>query len=127
MSVCVCGRPGLRPVIVAPPIGGQLQGKGVGVENYPGTSPLTTQLPPSYYPPYLPSYYPPTSILSTQLPPLLLPSYLPSYFPATALARAYAHVSHHTRVESYLGSSLRARIRAYKLTVTWWVRRLREA
>jgi thioredoxin-disulfide reductase/thioredoxin len=29
-------RAGLTPVIVAPPIGGQLQGKGVDVENYPG-------------------------------------------------------------------------------------------
>ena len=30
------GRAGLRPVVVAPPLGGQLQGKGVEVENYPG-------------------------------------------------------------------------------------------
>lgn len=29
-------RAGLRPVVVAPPVGGQLQGKGVMVENYPG-------------------------------------------------------------------------------------------
>jgi thioredoxin reductase (NADPH) len=29
-------RAGLTPVIVAPPVGGQLQGKGVDVENYPG-------------------------------------------------------------------------------------------
>ena len=29
-------RAGLEPVVVAPPIGGQLQGKGVDVENYPG-------------------------------------------------------------------------------------------
>lgn len=29
-------RAGLGPVIVAPPLGGQLQGKGVMVENYPG-------------------------------------------------------------------------------------------
>ena len=29
-------RAGLRPVVVAPPMGGQLQGKGVDVENYPG-------------------------------------------------------------------------------------------
>ena len=29
-------RAGLRPVILAPPMGGQLQGKGVTVENYPG-------------------------------------------------------------------------------------------
>jgi thioredoxin reductase len=28
-------RAGLKPVIAAPPMGGQLQGKGVGVENYP--------------------------------------------------------------------------------------------
>ena len=34
-------RAGLRPVIVAPPMGGQLQGKGVMVENYPGLSGLT--------------------------------------------------------------------------------------
>lgn len=29
-------RAGLTPVVVAPPMGGQLQGKGVDVENYPG-------------------------------------------------------------------------------------------
>jgi len=29
-------RAGLGPVIIAPPLGGQLQGKGVTVENYPG-------------------------------------------------------------------------------------------
>lgn len=29
-------RAGLSPVLVAPPMGGQLQGKGVDVENYPG-------------------------------------------------------------------------------------------
>lgn len=29
-------RAGLKPVVVAPPMGGQLQGKGVDVENYPG-------------------------------------------------------------------------------------------
>merc|ERR1712151_1468590 len=29
-------RAGLSPVIVAPPVGGQLMGKGVNVENYPG-------------------------------------------------------------------------------------------
>ena len=29
-------RTGLKPVIVAPPMGGQLQGKDVDVENYPG-------------------------------------------------------------------------------------------
>mmetsp|Transcript_32327 Transcript_32327/g.64033 ORF Transcript_32327/g.64033 Transcript_32327/m.64033 type:complete len:684 (+) Transcript_32327:173-2224(+) len=31
-------RAGLAPLIVAPPIGGQLQGKGVDVENYPGVA-----------------------------------------------------------------------------------------
>eukprot|EP00940_MAST-03C_sp_MAST-3C-sp2_P002309 g2309.t1 len=31
-------RAGLRPVVVAPPLGGQLQGKGVSVENYPGVA-----------------------------------------------------------------------------------------
>lgn len=34
-------RAGLRPVVVAPPIGGQLQGKGVLVENYPGVNDTT--------------------------------------------------------------------------------------
>jgi thioredoxin len=34
-------RAGLRPVVVAPPMGGQLQGKGVDVENYPGLSGVT--------------------------------------------------------------------------------------
>jgi len=34
-------RAGLEPVIVAPPMGGQLQGKGVEVENYPGMSNVT--------------------------------------------------------------------------------------
>ena len=29
-------RAGLSPLVVAPPVGGQLQGKGVSVENYPG-------------------------------------------------------------------------------------------
>uniref|UniRef100_A0A7S1XW40 Thioredoxin domain-containing protein n=1 Tax=Phaeomonas parva TaxID=124430 RepID=A0A7S1XW40_9STRA len=29
-------RAGLEPVVIAPPVGGQLQGKGVQVENYPG-------------------------------------------------------------------------------------------
>jgi len=29
-------RAGLKPVVIAPAIGGQLMGKGVGVENYPG-------------------------------------------------------------------------------------------
>jgi len=34
-------RAGLKPVIAAPPMGGQLQGKGVGVENYPGINEST--------------------------------------------------------------------------------------
>jgi len=34
-------RAGLQPVVVAPPMGGQLQGKGVDVENYPGLSDVT--------------------------------------------------------------------------------------
>lgn len=34
-------RAGLAPVVVAPPMGGQLQGKGVDVENYPGLSDVT--------------------------------------------------------------------------------------
>ena len=34
-------RAGLEPVIVAPPMGGQLQGKGVDVENYPGLANVT--------------------------------------------------------------------------------------
>ncbi|KAJ1625508.1 hypothetical protein T492DRAFT_1039152 [Pavlovales sp. CCMP2436] len=34
-------RAGLRPVVVAPPVGGQLQGKGVLVENYPGVNGTT--------------------------------------------------------------------------------------
>ena len=34
-------RAGLNPVIAAPPMGGQLQGKGVGVENYPGINEST--------------------------------------------------------------------------------------
>ena len=34
-------RAGLEPVVVAPPLGGQLQGKGVDVENYPGLSNVT--------------------------------------------------------------------------------------
>jgi len=34
-------RAGLEPVVVAPPIGGQLQGKGVDVENYPGLANAT--------------------------------------------------------------------------------------
>lgn len=29
-------RAGLKPVVIAPPVGGQLMGKGVDVENYPG-------------------------------------------------------------------------------------------
>ena len=34
-------RAGLRPVVVAPPFGGQLMGKGVDVENYPGLLDMT--------------------------------------------------------------------------------------
>lgn len=34
-------RAGLSPVLVAPPMGGQLQGKGVDVENYPGMFNIT--------------------------------------------------------------------------------------
>jgi hypothetical protein len=34
-------RAGLKPVIAAPPMGGQLQGKGVGVENYPVVTQFT--------------------------------------------------------------------------------------
>lgn len=34
-------RAGLRPVVVAPPMGGQLQGKGVMVENYPAVMGVT--------------------------------------------------------------------------------------
>jgi len=34
-------RAGLRPVVVAPPMGGQLQGKGVMVENYPAVAGVT--------------------------------------------------------------------------------------
>jgi len=34
-------RAGLSPVVIAPPMGGQLQGKGVDVENYPGLSNMT--------------------------------------------------------------------------------------
>ncbi len=35
-SAIYASRAGLRPVVMAPPMGGQLQGKGVMVENYPG-------------------------------------------------------------------------------------------
>ena len=34
-------RAGLRPVVIAPPVGGQLMGKGVDVENYPGLLDMT--------------------------------------------------------------------------------------
>ena len=34
-------RAGLTPVVIAPPMGGQLQGKGVDVENYPGLYNMT--------------------------------------------------------------------------------------
>lgn len=37
MSAAIyAARAGLKPVVIAPPMGGQLQGKGVDVENYPG-------------------------------------------------------------------------------------------
>jgi len=37
LSAAIYGaRAGLKPLVVAPPLGGQLQGKGVSVENYPG-------------------------------------------------------------------------------------------
>jgi len=36
-----CARAGLRPVVIAPPVGGQLMGKGVDVENYPGLLDMT--------------------------------------------------------------------------------------
>jgi len=37
MSAAIyAARAGLNPVVIAPPMGGQLQGKGVDVENYPG-------------------------------------------------------------------------------------------
>ena len=42
MSAAIyAARAGLTPVIVAPPMGGQLQGKGVDVENYPGLANMT--------------------------------------------------------------------------------------
>lgn len=42
MSAAIyAARAGLRPVVVAPPMGGQLQGKGVDVENYPGLANVT--------------------------------------------------------------------------------------
>lgn len=42
MSAAIyAARAGLRPVVVAPPLGGQLQGKGVDVENYPGLANVT--------------------------------------------------------------------------------------
>jgi len=34
-------RAGLAPLVIAPPMGGQLQGKGVDVENYPGLPDMT--------------------------------------------------------------------------------------
>ena len=36
-----CARAGLTPLVVAPSMGGQLQGKGVDVENYPGLHNMT--------------------------------------------------------------------------------------
>lgn len=42
MSAAIyAARAGLEPVVVAPPMGGQLQGKGVDVENYPGMTSVT--------------------------------------------------------------------------------------
>mmetsp|Transcript_19393 Transcript_19393/g.28286 ORF Transcript_19393/g.28286 Transcript_19393/m.28286 type:complete len:669 (+) Transcript_19393:42-2048(+) len=42
MSAAIyAARAGLQPVVVAPPLGGQLQGKGVDVENYPGLANVT--------------------------------------------------------------------------------------
>jgi len=42
MSAAIyAARAGLTPVVVAPPMGGQLQGKGVDVENYPGLADVT--------------------------------------------------------------------------------------
>ena len=42
MSAAIyAARANLQPVIVAPPMGGQLQGKGVDVENYPGLHNMT--------------------------------------------------------------------------------------
>lgn len=42
MSAAIyAARAGLKPVVVAPPMGGQLQGKGVDVENYPGLANVT--------------------------------------------------------------------------------------
>ena len=42
MSAAIyAARAGLTPVVVAPPLGGQLQGKGVDVENYPGLANMT--------------------------------------------------------------------------------------
>jgi thioredoxin reductase (NADPH) len=42
MSAAIyAARAGLTPVVIAPPMGGQLQGKGVDVENYPGLHNMT--------------------------------------------------------------------------------------
>ncbi len=41
-------RAGLKPVVVAPPLGGQLQGKGVDVENYREFSVLILAVLPSF-------------------------------------------------------------------------------
>jgi len=42
MSAAIyAARAGLKPVVIAPPMGGQLQGKGVDVENYPGLHDVT--------------------------------------------------------------------------------------
>jgi len=42
MSAAIyAARAGLKPVVIAPPMGGQLQGKGVDVENFPGLQDVT--------------------------------------------------------------------------------------
>jgi len=42
MSAAIyAARAGLKPLVIAPPMGGQLQGKGVDVENYPGLHDVT--------------------------------------------------------------------------------------
>ena len=41
-------RAGLKPLVVAPAMGGQLMSKGVNVENYPGTRPAARTVPSSH-------------------------------------------------------------------------------
>ena len=41
MAATIYARAGLTPLVVAPSMGGQLQGKGVDVENYPGLHNMT--------------------------------------------------------------------------------------